>query len=119
MNIYFSTQTVEPLYELIHAQYFDCSRTFFEDDNPMEFLIYWIIQLLAAGSYLIMFSAFSSCFIGLCIYLGAFMDDIESISFAINREIGSDKVNFHLTRGALAELVQLHNYTLRQMKCIF
>lgn len=79
----------------------------------MEFIIHWIMESFAATFYMTTFSAYSSCFIGLCTYLGALIDDFKGLSVKLNKKIISDNVNHSETREILAELVQLHSNTLR------
>lgn len=82
----------------------------------MEFYIYLIIQLAAVTFYMTVFSVYSSCFIGLCTYFDAIMDDFSDICSKINREIIKHqicKTNELKTEHIFAELVQLHGHTLR------
>lgn len=108
------SKSVQKLFVLI-------SRTFREEGDPLEFYLQLLIQLPTATFYLTMFSAYSSCFIGLCIYLGALMDEFKSVCSKLDRQIIDDKmsrVNCVIGQEILADLVQLHSNTLRLVKTI-
>lgn len=82
-------------------------------EQSIEYLIAVLIQLLSAITYLMIFAVYSLCFIGMCTYFDAILDDLNAIAMKIDREIINNKKQerncAEATKQMLDELIQLHS----------
>lgn len=103
-------------FELVFYEIWFC-RKFFEDDDPFGFFLLLVQQLLSTFSYMTIFSAYCTCFIGLCTYLSACVTDFKTIASRLDEELlKMNQINrkkfVFTTQRTINELIELHNDVL-------
>lgn len=85
-------------------------RIFSNEDDPLEFFLQLIYQLLAAITYAAIYAGLCACFIGLFTYIEALIVDFGNVVSELDESVAKENVrnNDSNTQNILNELILLH-----------